>query len=80
MEQGLEKELKEIMGGLDCPKDFICYESGFKTLCKAQDIGLDTFLECLEERPGDCTFSLFARSTYFCQCPLRVYIFKKLGK
>jgi hypothetical protein len=80
MEQDHEKELKEIMAGLACPKDFKCYRHGFENLCKAQDVGLETFLECLEEHPYDCPLSVSFGGLYYCRCPLRVYISKKLKK
>ena len=80
MEQELEKELEEIIGGFTCPKDFKCYKSGLENLCKARDIGLDTFLECLEEPPQKCLFTISHGGAYYCECPLRVYIAKKLKK
>lgn len=78
MEQGHQKEIEEIIGQLKCPKDFECYKSGFKVLCKAVDVGVESFLECLEERPFKCKFSVAFGGLYYCQCPLRVYIAKKL--
>jgi hypothetical protein len=80
MEQDIEKELQEIMGDATCPKDFKCYKSGFENLCKAQEVGLETFLECLEEHPMECTFSVRFGGLYYCRCPLRVYISKKFKK
>ena len=80
MEQDLEEELKEIIDNLACPKNFKCYRSGLETLCKARDVGLETFIECLEENPNQCPFSMRLHGHDFCKCPLRVYIAKKLGK
>ena len=80
MEQNVENDVKEIMGDLVCPKDFICYKSGFETLGKARDIGLETFIECLEEDVCDRPFSMRFHGFDYCRCPLRVYIYKKLGK
>jgi hypothetical protein len=79
-DEELEKEIAEIIGGLKCPKDFKCYRSGFENLCKAEDLGMDSFLVCLEETPSDCPFAFDFGSACFCQCPLRVYIAKKLKK
>jgi hypothetical protein len=75
-----EKELKDIIGQLACPKDFQCYEQGFENLCKAEDVGLETFLECLEKRPHECPFSIPYARVFYCSCPLRVYIAKELKK
>ena len=57
MEQA-DKEIEEIIGQMKCPKDFRCYQSGLEVLCKAKDIGLDTYLECMEVYPQECRFSV----------------------
>lgn len=75
-----KKELEEILNGLQCPKDFACYKSGQEKLCRAEDIGLESFLVCLEKNPADCSFSVVFGDMFFCQCPLRVYIARKLNK
>jgi len=36
-----DKEIKEIIGHLKCPKDFNCYKSGFDVLCKAKDVEIE---------------------------------------
>ena len=64
MEEDHKKEIEEIIGGLKCSKDIQCYKSGFQALCKAKDIGLESFLECLEETPRKCTFSLHFGDSY----------------
>jgi hypothetical protein len=74
------KKIREIMGEMDCPKNFRCGDSGFERLCKAKDYGLDKYLECLEDNPKLCKFSFPFGNAHFCQCPLRVYISKKLKK
>jgi hypothetical protein len=74
-------KIEEIMQGMQCPKNFKCADSGFEGLCKAKDFGLETYLECLEENPGNCSFALsFGYSYFFCECPLRVFLGKKLKK
>ena len=80
MEQDHMRQIEEFIGGMKCPKDFRCYKSGLENLCKAKDIGLETYLECLEENPQECEFSLSFGYSYFCRCRLRVYIAKRLGK
>jgi len=74
------KRIKEIIGQMQCPKDFKCANSGFENLCKTQDLGLETFLECLEEDPSNCKFAIFFGDAFFCQCPLRVYLAKTCKK
>ncbi len=80
VELDYEKEIKEILTKFSCPKDFICYKSGFSNLCEAEDIGLGPYLECLEKRREGCPFLLSYANVHFCDCPLRVYIAKKLRK
>jgi len=80
MGQDHKKQIEEIIGGMKCPRDFKCYKSGFENLCKAKDVGVKSYLKCLEENPINCQFSLFSGHSYFCRCPLRIYIVKKLKK
>ncbi len=75
-----KKKIEELLGNLKCAKNFQCAESGFERLCSARDLGLETFLECLEEKPWGCTFAVSFGERYFCECPLRVYAAKKLKK
>ena len=80
MEPDHKKEIEQIIGEFVCPKDFICYKSGFDSLCKAKDIGLEPYLECLDENPEECVFLLPYANVHYCDCPLRLYIAKKLKK
>jgi hypothetical protein len=73
-------EIAKITGQIKCTKEFKCYKSGFQILCKAKDIGLGSFLECLEREPNACQFSFPFALMYLCQCPLRVYIANKMNK
>ncbi len=75
-----KSEIEEIRRKMSCPNNFQCYKSGFSELCKARDIGMKTFLECLEEEPESKAFSLSFGDRYFCKCPLRVYIAKEFDK
>jgi hypothetical protein len=74
----VQKEIKGIIDGLKCSKDFACFRSGFETVCKAKDIGLETFLACMTKDPMECKFSLLFGGISFCECPLRIYICRKL--
>jgi hypothetical protein len=80
MEQDYEKELNEIMGSFTCPQDFECYKLGFENICKAEETGQDLLLVCLEKNPSACPLSLNFGDKYYCECPLRIYIAKKLKK
>ena len=80
MERDHKQRIEEIIGTMKCPKNFLCYQSGTESLCRARDIGIESFLVCLESNTGRCEFSVSFGNSYFCQCPLRVYIAKKLRK
>ena len=78
--QNHKPQIEKIIGGMECPKDFACSKSEFKNLCKAKDIGIESFVQCLESGAWQCEFSFSFGYSYFCRCPLRVYILKNLGK
>ena len=69
-----------IKDGVECPKNFTCYENKFKNLCKAGFVGELKILCCLEENPQKCIFSLLNNEIYYCQCTIRKYIAKKIGR
>jgi len=72
-------KIEEIIDGVKCPKDFFCYQSGFNSLNKTENVGLESFLVCLEEKPQMCTFSHSIDDHFFCKCPLRTYIANALA-
>ncbi len=80
MKEEDRKRIEEVMAGMKCPKDFKCAHSGFEQLCRAQDFGLEEYLNCLEDNPSTCSFALSFGDGHLCQCPLRVYLSKKLKK
>jgi hypothetical protein len=57
-EQSRTKEIEEIINQFKCPNDFQCYKSNFEALCEAEDIGIESYLKCLEENPRSCQFSV----------------------
>jgi len=58
MKEEDRRKIDEIIGQFNCSKNFTCAESGFKNLCKAKDIGVDSHLLCLAKAPSLCRFSL----------------------
>ncbi len=80
MTDHIKKEIEEIIGRMECPKDFQCYRSGFKILCKARDFGIENYLECLEDDPQECNFSILYGKLHFCECPLRYYLARNAKK
>ena len=80
LQENIQKDIEEIVDGLQCPKDCMCYKSGFQVLCKAKDMGLESFIACLEPAPSQCACSISYGGLAFCQCPVRVYIAKNFKK
>ena len=75
-----ENILEKFIERHKCPYNFVCYNSNFKELCKAKDIGMESFLVCLEEKPEECVFAMSLAGSKYCRCQLRVYIAKVLRK
>jgi hypothetical protein len=80
MEPEHEREIRQLISEFDCPKDFMCYKSGLNNVCRAENIGSEPYLECLDENSEGCAFLLSYANVRFCDCPLRFYLAKKLKK
>lgn len=50
------------------------YEPGIGFSCKARDVGLDSFAECLEKDAYRCPFSVSYARTHYCISPARVNV------
>ena len=79
MKEKDNKRLKELIANFPCDKDCQCYQSGLENLCQAQDIGITSFLVCLE-KVTDCQYRITFGDLYYCKCPLRRHIKRELGK
>ena len=75
-----KKDIEDIIAHIQCPKGFSCYRSGFVDLSQVRDIGLESFVECLEEDPQTCLFLVPFASKHLCRCRLRIYVAKQLGR
>ena len=80
MESAIQEHTEEMIDGLQCPKEFSCYTSEFKNLCKARMSAWNHLLHVWLTNPFDCKFSIHYGGIFFCHSPLRVYIAKKLRK
>ena len=74
--------IQQVVGGLpgltllsECKR----YEPGVGFACNAIDVGLDSYVRCLEE-DSECPFSVPYTDSLFCKCPARVYFAKELEK
>ncbi len=85
MDEKHEQQIKQIMSEMDCDRGFACYESGFENLCSVKLIAGGAVLECLGEGCprqylAQCPFRMSFGFSYVCNCPLRAYVAKHLGK
>lgn len=71
-----KRRMDEIIRGMQCPKDFECYKSGFEKLSKVRFVADAKLIECLEQTGRTCKSGLSFGSSIFCECPLRNYIAK----
>jgi len=71
-------KIKKIIGQISCPKGCQCVQQKLNRICRAIDIGRETYLECLEKDIEDCPFSVQFATAKFCKCPLRIYLKKNM--
>lgn len=76
----VKRQMEKIISGIKCQKDFECYKSEFENLTKVRNLKAQDLIECLGENSQSCDFALPFGEGYFCKCPLRAYIAKKLKK
>jgi len=87
MEEEHKRKIEEIKSQMKCRKNFACCSNGSQQFCKANLVAGDRLVECdpsnyehSETKRPDCQFALsFGYSTFFCTCPLRIYVAKNLG-
>ena len=72
--------IKEIIGGITCPKDFLCSTVKSDPLFILEDSGVASLLVCLEKKMQSCTFSYTSGEHFLCKCPLRLYLKSELKK
>ena len=70
---------RSLLGALKCEKGLLCAESGSEVFCKAERIGSDTHMICLEKSPR-CSFQIDFGHGYMCKCPVRIFISKEFRK
>jgi hypothetical protein len=66
--------IEEIIRGMECPRDFKCYKSGFEDIPKAEIFNEGELVECLEKNSPPCILSFGFGFGRFCKCHLRRYI------
>jgi hypothetical protein len=73
-------QIEEIISGMECPKDFKCYKSGFEDLSKAKIFQDGDLIECLDESLWLCELCFGFEGKFYCKCQLRKYIAKHFYK
>ena len=73
-------QIEKIMSQMKCKKDFKCYKSGFEDVSEIKDIRMPDSAICLSDASRNCEYSFAFGDIYFCKCPLRLYMAKKLKK
>jgi len=74
------QQMKESLAGQKIFAECKRYKPGVGFICKAKDIGLDIFVQCLEKDSRRCPFSVRYSRSYFCKSPARVHAAKELEK
>ena len=80
MDDEIRRKIEEIIGQMECSKDFKCTRKESEQLCNAGKMGVDGLLYCLEDNPMLCKFALPFGFTYVCRCPLRGIIARKIAR
>ena len=70
-------DVEEVSDGLKLLIESDRYRPGVGFSCKAKDVGLDTYAECLEKNSHRCPFSMSYAHAHYCISPVRVYEAKK---
>ncbi|RKY13164.1 MAG: hypothetical protein DRP52_03460 [Planctomycetota bacterium] len=71
-------EIEQIITTFKCSLDYRCYALKFEELCGAIIFGDGEMIECIDKNAANCQFSAPFGEGYFCDCPLRAYVAKKL--
>ena len=80
MDEATLQKLKEIIKRSPCPAGCKCNNAVPEELCKAKRTSLGALVECLEEEPEKCSFSMSFGGTYYCKCGTRMEIASLLGE
>ena len=74
------KRLREMLDNVECPKGHGCALSGFRDLCRAEDVfGSGRQLICLEDPGALCGYQVSSGEWTLCNCPVRFYLHMELG-
>ena len=79
------QDVEDIIKTMECPVNFRCYASEFRSLCAVTSIGGGKLIECSDGQcaNGDadtCPFRFSPGVGRFCRCPLRRYAAIQLNR
>jgi hypothetical protein len=60
----------------NCPEECKCRQRGVDDLCYVRDIGLKSFVQCLEKDSLTCFHRIGFGRNYYCTCPVCVFMAK----
>ena len=70
--------VQKIIGGITCPKDFLCATVDRGPFLTTDKSGLTSLFVCLEKEIKACTFVDTGGEHHLCKCPLRSYLHREL--
>ena len=70
---------KALLGKNKCGNDLNCVKYGLEKVCQAKDVGLRSYLVCLEKH-RTCGLSINYGGGVYCKCPVRVHIKQEFSK
>ena len=73
-----QKKIEKIMGSMECSENFACSQLGKCPHCKANGFKLENSVE-VDGNGRPCKFLSSYGDTYFCNCPLNVYLIKNFA-
>jgi hypothetical protein len=76
MEKSFVHQIEEAAYGLELLVECKRYKPGIGVSCKAIDVGLKSYVQCLEKDSNSCPFSFSYGRHYYCTSPARIYIAK----
>jgi len=69
-----KREVEKLLE--NCPEGCRYRERGINDPCHVRDVGLKTFVQCLEKDPFTCCHHIRFGRTHYCSCPVCVFIAK----
>jgi hypothetical protein len=78
MKQAHMMVIERAIKGLKLPPNFKWHTPGMGFTCKAEDVGLGSFVKCLENENGACPFSMPYADSNYCKCFARIYMAREL--